>query len=241
MKLSDGDWRIGAMLSVAILSLTLAGCAQREVTPAAEETATAGQQLPFEAASDKSGIFPTGSLLPTAIPLGTPLEVHLRMPLSSATARTDDAFEAVLDEPIVVRGQTVAQRGAILRGKVLDARASGESEDAGYMRLALTAIYLKDKSFPIQTSSIFVKRGLHGRRDSTVISGPIGPASISQASATRATTGGSSRNGKSTLMVASTGTAPRASTSYVREKEDVGVAADRTLTFRLAQPLALDF
>jgi hypothetical protein len=215
MKSSDGSWRNAAALSVVLVGLTLAGCSQHEGMPTAKETAAADQHLPFEATSDKGGISPTASLVPGAIPAGTPLAVHLRTLVSSATSRSGDTFEAVLDEPILVRGQTVAPRGAILAGKVLDARASGQSEDQGYMRLALTAISLDGKSLPIQTSSIFVKRGSHEKRNMTVISG----ASISPASTGAAESG----------------------MAYAAENTDVGVAPERRLIFRLAQPLPLDF
>jgi hypothetical protein len=230
MKLSNRHWRNAAMSSILLIGLTLAGCSQREGLPTAEDNATADQHLPFEGTSDKGGIFPTGSLTPTAIPAGTPLTVHLRSSLSSATSRSGDSFEALLDEPIVVRGQTVAPRGATAVGKVLEARASGQLQDPGYMRLVLTAISLNGKSLPIKTSSIFVKRGSHEKRNVTVISG----ASISKASS-----GVLAGNGKGTLIGASTGAAIVSGTAYATEKEDVGVAPERHLTFRLARPLPL--
>ena len=96
-----------------------------------EESVSADQHLPFDATSDKGGISPTGSLAPAAIPAGTPVTIHLRLSLSSASSRAGDPFEAVLDEPIVVRGHTLAPRGAILSGRVLDARASDPFQEAG--------------------------------------------------------------------------------------------------------------
>ena len=40
------------------MGLILAGCSRRETLPGIEENATADQHLPFEAPSDKAGIFP---------------------------------------------------------------------------------------------------------------------------------------------------------------------------------------
>jgi hypothetical protein len=229
MKLSNRNWRTAAMSSIVLIGLTLAGCSQREGLPTTEDNATADQHLPFEGTSDKGGIFPTGSLTPTAIPAGTPLTVHLQSSLSSATSRSGDSFEVLLDEPIVVRGQTVAPRGATATGKVLEARAS-RLQDPGYMRLALTSISLNGKSYPIQTSSIFVKRRSHEKRNLTVISG---------ASMSKASTGVLAANGKGTLIGAATGAATGTGTDYASENKDVGVAPERRLTFRLAQPLPL--
>jgi hypothetical protein len=247
MKVSDGSWRNTAVLSVMLIALTLAGCAQHDGMPISEETASQDQHLPFDGTSDKGGIFPTGSLTPTAIPAGTPLAVRLRTSLSSATSRPGDSFEAVLDEPIIVRGKTVAPSGANVTGKVLDARAANELQEPGYMRLALVAVSLNGQSVPIQTSSIFVKRGSHERRNLTSLSG----SSISGASMSGNSTSGGATIGppmtlagglagsQGTLMGASTGSRAEMDRGYATENKDVGVAPARRLTFRLAQPLPL--
>jgi len=267
MNSSDGSWPYAAMLSVVLITLTLTGCSQHQGMPISEETASPDQHLPFDGTSDRGGIFPTGSLTPTAIPAGTPLAVRLRLPLSSATSRAGDSFEAVLDEPIVVRGKTVAPRGAIVTGKVLDAKPAGELQEPGYMRLALTAVSLNGRSFPIQTSSIFVKRGSHAKRNlheavGTSIGGAlidkpsigrtataktsignlsISKASIGNASISKTTTGGMASNGRGTLIGASTAAGDAGlETDYATENKDAGVAPERRLTFRLAQPLPLD-
>ncbi len=229
MKSSGGRWRGATLFGLVIVSFALVGCSQHEGMPTIETNATTDQRLPFEATSDKAGISPTGSLMPTAIPAGTSLAVHLKTPLSSATSRSGDAFEALLEEPIIVRGQTIAPRGAILAGTVLDARASGQFDDAGYMRLALTGISINGQVIAIQTSSIFVKRGSHEKRNATVISG----VSSGQGSISLASTGGLAANRKGTLLGASAGAA------YATENMDVGVASDRRLIFRLARSLPL--
>lgn len=270
MKLSIGSLRSPAAFSVLMLAITLAGCSQRESLPVASGNEAANDQLPFSAASDKEGFFPTGSLTPTAIPAGTPVTIHVQLSLSSATSHSGDSFEAVLDQPIIVRGREVAPRGAIVAGKILDARASDQLQEPGYMRLALTAISINGKSFRIQTSSIFVKRGAHGNSNPTVMGGApmslasIGPASIGAASIATASIspaslnkasispasigpapGGaspvtSSGNKKGTLIGASSRTVTVSGPVYA-ENRDVGITPERRLTFHLAQPLPLEF
>jgi hypothetical protein len=225
MALSKGNVRNAASLLVVrfvvlhvvlALGLTLAGCSQRESLPLAEENTSADQHLPFDAASDKGGISPTGSLAPAAIPAGTPVTIHLRLSLSSASSRTGDPFEAVLDEPILVHGRMLAPRGAVLTGKVLEARASDQFREPGYLRLGLTAISLNGRLVPIQTSSIFMKRGSHEQRNVTIIRDGSG--------------------NKGALIGASVDTP---GTTYATGSTDVGVAPERRLTFRLAQSLPL--
>ena len=220
MKLSKGNGRnatgFAVLVVVLLMGLILAGCSQRASMPVAEENASADQHLPFEAASNKGAISPTGSLAPEAIPAGTPVTIHLRLSLSSASSRAGDPFEAVLDEPIIVRGHTLAPRGAVLVGRVLDARASNQFQEPGYLRLGLTAISLNGKLVPIQTSTIFMKRGSHEQRNMTILRDGSG--------------------NKGALIGASID-AP--GTTYATGSSDVGVAPERRLTFRLAQPLPL--
>ena len=75
------------LIIVVLMSLTLAGCSQHDGTPTPSEAASMDQHLPFDGRSDKAGIFPTGSLTPTAIPAGTPLAVHLQNVASRARLR----------------------------------------------------------------------------------------------------------------------------------------------------------
>ena len=276
MKLWGRYWPKSAVCSImpmsmmpAIILLTilltmilaLAGCSQHESSPTAEEAASVDQHLPFARRAAKTGIFPTSSLAPTAIPAGTSFAVHLRMSLSSATSRPGDSFEAILDEPIYVRGRMVAPRGAVVTGKVLDARSAGEFQEAGYLRLALIAVSLNGQSLAMQTSSIFVKRGSHAKGNfnevigasigGTAISNPsIKDASISNVSMTKASiskaplskkpTLSIARSGSGTLIGASTGPAAVLQTNRTTEDRDVGVAPERRLIFRLAQPLPLE-
>ncbi len=216
MKLSKRNGRNRTGFVVLLLALILAGCSQRESLPASVETVSADQHLPFEGTSDKAGNFPTGSLTPTAIPAGTPVTIHLQLSLSSASSRPGDPFDAVLDEPIVVQGQTIAARGAVLVGKVLDAKPADQFQEPGYLRLALTAISLNGKSIPIQTSSIFVKRGSHEQRNVTILRDGAG---------------------KKGALIGASIDAP--GTTFATGSMDVGVAPERRLTFRLAQSLPL--
>jgi len=166
--------------------------------------------------------------------------------LSSATSRTGDFFEAVLDEPIVVRGRTVAPRGANITGKILEARAS-EFQEPGYMRLALTTVFLNGQSLSIQTSSIFVKRGSRHEQNVTpgvVAGGAQVAASIDKVSTPKVLIGHISTidgpgNSEAALVGASTRATIQPAADQSVEDRDVGLSSERRLTFRLAQPVPL--
>jgi len=237
------------LISLILTNFSLLGCARHDGMARSEEPASPDQHLPFDRESDNGGIFPTGSLTPEAIPAGTPLAIRLRSSLSSATSQPGDSFEAVLDEAIVVRGKVIAPRGTSVRGKVLDAKAASELQESGYIRLALTAVVLNRQSIPIQTSSIFMKRSSHHRQTSTMVPGtPVGGVQIVGASTAKIPTGSASIDrvstesvvggGRPALIGAST-MAPVTLERQWDDSRDVGVSAERRLTFRLAQPLPL--
>jgi len=69
-------------------------------------------------------------------------------------------FSGVLDEPLVVRGQTVAEAGTTVSGKILEAKRASKNEP-GYLRLTLTQVSLNRKPMPVETSVFFAKGGAH--------------------------------------------------------------------------------
>jgi len=209
------------LLCVALLS----ACPRQPPLPAGAESPAADQSLPFDGASQKGGISPTRKLVPTSIPNGTAITVRLQTAVSSASSASGDFFDAVLDESLGVDGKTVVRRGAIVRGKVVGAKASGNLQDPGYLRLRLTRISINGKSYPLQTSSIFVKGGSHQERTL---------ATTGRGKTRGAVIGSAAGEGKGALVGTAAGAAGASG------KQDVGFAVEHRLTFRLNEPLSLE-
>ena len=125
---------------------------------------TDSDQLPFEYTADKTGISPTASLIPAELPPGTQITIRLQAAISSIESHSGDGFDGVLDKPILFQGQTIAPAGSAVKGKVLAAKASGRSQDPGFLRITLTEISLKGRVLSLQTSSIFAKGISRDRR-----------------------------------------------------------------------------
>jgi len=91
------------------------------------------------------------------LPAGTLLTVRLKSPVAAVNPGANGTFEAVVDEPVVIEGNKLVPRGAIVGGRVESARFSNVKRDHGYVRLALDSIDMGGVSLPIQTSSLFVR------------------------------------------------------------------------------------
>jgi hypothetical protein len=229
------------VLALAVASL-FSGCSG--VPPKSEtstdQPANASAAAPFsnstnptaEAKEEKKGggLFGSGSLVPFSItvPAGTVVAVRLQNSVSSATANPGDVFEAVLDEPLIVKGETVAEKGAAVTGRVVEAKSSGRLHNSGYLRLTLASITLGGKSVPVQTSSLFAKGANHNKRNAALIGGGAGAGAL---------IGGLAGGGKGALIGGLVGAGAGTGGAYATGKKDVAFTAERRLSFRLTQPL----
>ena len=169
------------------------------------------QKLPFDRQPRSTGISPSQSLIPstTKLPEGTPIPIRLQTALSSASSHAGDTFNATLDEPVVVDGQTLIDRGTPVTGRVLEAKPSssplGHPPEPGYLRIVLVSLNVGGRPVGIETSAIFAKGGTREGRH---------PAP--------STTSGASQKDKDK-----------------KDDKDIVFGLDRRLNFRLAQAVDL--
>ena len=92
------------------------------------------------------------------VPTGTLLTVRLKGPITAGTSTTSSSFTAVVDEPIVVDGNTLLPRGTTVSGRIKSARISTVKPNQAYVRLALESVHLGGLDVPLQTASLFTRQ-----------------------------------------------------------------------------------
>lgn len=91
------------------------------------------------------------------LPVGTLLTVRLTNPIAAENPGASGSFEGVVDDPVMVEGETLIPRGTSVEGRVESALASTVKRNRGYVRLTLDSVKLAGSDLPIQTSSLFVR------------------------------------------------------------------------------------
>jgi len=148
-------------LAIVLLMLSLISACGRPTSDSGGNASSSAdsQKLPFDRQPRSTGISPSQSLIPSAtkLPEGTPIPIRLQSALSSASAHPGDTFGAIVDEPVVVDGQTLIDRGTPATGRVLEAKPSANSLAPGYLRIVLVSLDVGGRPVKIETSSIFAK------------------------------------------------------------------------------------
>jgi hypothetical protein len=156
---------------LALLGLLWEAACSRQVGVPSDDGAAQTTQTPFQdvgstSASSNSGDSSNAASYPHSslpfhdslgLPAGTLLMVRLKSSMSTDEPGSNDAFEAIMDEPVVMDGDTLIPRGADVTGHIESARASTMKPGRGYVQLVLQSVRVAGSDIPVQTASLFVR------------------------------------------------------------------------------------
>jgi hypothetical protein len=155
-----------------------------------------------------------------AIPSGTSVEVRLGQTISSEKARSGDTWAGTLRHDVVVDGRMLARRGDPVKGRVVDAKASGRLSGTALLALQVTAV----NGVPVTTSTVSRKGASHAGRDAGAIGGTAAAGAIIGALA-----GG----GKGAAIGAGAGAGAGTAGAAATGKKDIRIPVETILTFRV--------
>jgi hypothetical protein len=165
------------------------------------------------------------------LPSGTPVAVRLLEALSTKKNRSGDEFAATLDQPLEVDGFVIAERGARVEGKIVEAEEAGRVKGLARMTLELTAITTSDgQKVPIRTAR-FEKIGPESKRQDAE---KVGIGAV-----LGTIIGAAAGGGKGAGIGAAAGGAAGAGTVAATRGKPAELPTETRITFRTDQPVTI--
>lgn len=93
------------------------------------------------------------------LPAGTVIHVRLNQALSSERNENGDGFNATLTEPVVANGFVIAERGARVDGRIVDAARAGKVKGLARIAVRLTTLHTSDNQKVAILTDDFVQNG----------------------------------------------------------------------------------
>ena len=239
-----------ATLALPAALLCAAGCHSSSTEPAATSSTATPSNAPPPSATANSSAAPVatqpapamGTVAPGAaqqpsapqvqmveIPRGTTLHVRTVQTLGSKLSEEGQRFDASLDDPVVVHGQTVVPAGANLTGTVTQAHPSGRFKGGATLGLELNRIRVSGQSYPIQTALFEEARKGKGKRTAGFIGGGAAGGAL---------IGGLAGGGKGALIGGLIG-GGAGTAGAATGNRDITLPSESRLSFRLTEPLSV--
>lgn len=165
------------------------------------------------------------------IPAGTTITVRLAEALSSKKNQPGDVFSGTLDQPIVVDGFAIAERGARVQGKLADVQQAGHVKGASQLVLQLTKVHTSDGQDIAISTEKFSKEAStsHGEDAKKVGIGAVLGTAI----------GAIAGGGKGAAIGAGAGAAAGGGAAVATRGKPVELPVETRLTFRLQEPVTI--
>lgn len=159
------------------------------------------------------------------------MPIILGQALGSRTATAGQEFTGSLAKDIAIDGVVAIPKGADVRGVVTKAQKQGTFKGQGDLAIMLTSIRVNGKSYPIGSSTYAESVKGKGKRTGKVTGGgAIAGALI----------GGIAGGGKGAAIGAGVGAGSGLAVSGATGGENVNLAVESRINFKLTQALTLD-
>jgi len=165
------------------------------------------------------------------LPAGALITVRLSERLSSDRNAPGDAFTATLDEPLVVDGFVIAERGARVEGKVVAIQEAGRVKGVATLALQLVRLTTSDGQLVEISTDPFEKKASSEKIEDA--------AKVGAAAAIGAAIGAIAGGGKGAAIGAGVGGAAGGGTVLATRGKPAALAPETRITFRLNSPVTI--
>jgi len=162
---------------------------------------------------------------------GKVVSVRLSESLSSHRNRPGDVFFATLDEPLEVDGFVIAERGARIEGRVVEAEEAGRVQGLARLVLELTRIETSDGQRVAVRTERFEKAGPASKREDA--------AKIGAGAVLGSIIGAAAGGGKGAAIGAAAGGAAGTGTVMATRGKPAELPVEARLTFKIDQPVVI--
>jgi len=166
---------------------------------------------------------------PILVPEGTDLTVKVSQAMGSKISQADQTFQATVAQPIQVNGVTAIPQGSEVLGHVTEAAPLGRFKGGAKLGLALDAVVVHGKKYPVVASLSRTAQG-KGKRTAGMVGGGAGLGAVIGAIA-----GGGKGAAIGALAGAGAGTAGTAFTG----NKDIVIPAESALSFKLQRAVEI--
>jgi hypothetical protein len=164
------------------------------------------------------------------IPAGTLFTVRLAQSLSSESNQAGDSFQATLDQPLVVDGLVLAERGARADGRVVESQKAGRVKGLATLTIQLAHITTSDgQSLSLNTSPFERTADKSTSSDA---------AKIGAGAAIGAVIGAIAGGGKGAAIGAGAGGAAGTGTVLATRGKAAELKVETRISFRLQEPVS---
>jgi hypothetical protein len=165
------------------------------------------------------------------IAAGTMLPVRLSQTLSSDKNQPGEAFSATLDQPLVVDDFIIADRGARVQGRIVEAQKAGRVSGVAALAIQLTSLHTSDgQDIAIQTET-FTKEGPTSKAEDA--------KKVGIGAALGAAIGAIAGGGKGAAIGAGVGGGAGAGTVLATRGKPAQLGVETRIPFRLTEPVTI--
>ncbi len=164
------------------------------------------------------------------VPVGTNITVRTVDAVDSDKNQVGDKFQASLEEPIVVDGAPVVEKGATVYGRLAEAKEAGHIQGRSELKLELTGIVVNGQTIPLVTGEYGVAGSSRGASTAKRVGAGAGIGALIGAIA-----GG----GKGAAIGAGVGAGAGTAVQVMTKGEQVHVPSETLLEFTLQQEVRM--